>query len=116
MRTLVAWRMRDGGKISFWFDMWLPAGALITVLGKNFIMKVDSAPDITVKYLYESNIWRTFTRDAKNRYIRHLKPFLRQLASMIPKQCPASPLAHDRVVWKLSTSGKFSTKFAWNAI
>ena len=70
MHSMVAWQMRDGSKISFRIDSWLPCGLLITLVGEHHILQIEFEIDISLKDIYESNIWHTYSLNIIDHSIR----------------------------------------------
>ncbi|GAB2244989.1 hypothetical protein Droror1_Dr00000482 [Drosera rotundifolia] len=49
VRDLTAWRMGDGGRISLWYDSWLPTGPLVETLGSRAMERSGVSPDRVIR-------------------------------------------------------------------
>ena len=116
MKALVAWRMGDGSRISFWQDPWLPCGPLLEVLGAGFRGRVGIPLQITVQEFYHSNIWQSFVAADRNRSVRSKAGYLTQLAALIPVSFPGAVTQQDSFIWLPNDGSGFTIKTAWEAI
>ena len=116
MKPLMSWRMRDGSRISFWMDEWLPNGDLITRLGADFIFSVNSRVEVSVAEFYMTNKWQAHIQNYMDRTSSKFRPLLQCLASLIPTRPPFIQLQPDTIIWKPQPIGKFTTKSARESI
>ena len=116
MLNLVAWRMGDGSRISFWQEKWLSCGPLLSVLGAGFWKKIGLPLDITVRDFYSSACWSSFTSPSHDRSIRSILPWLQRLATVIPHDIPCGNNQRDSLIWSPSQNSNFTIRSAWDSI
>ncbi|KZV18919.1 hypothetical protein F511_17825 [Dorcoceras hygrometricum] len=88
------------GDLSFWYDLWLPSGPLYT------LCDIVGPKDRKVAWLIDEGRW--------NRARLELLIGADLIEQVL--QVPISPFMVDRLIWKPSSHGKFSSKSAWELL
>ncbi|KZV49641.1 hypothetical protein F511_08962 [Dorcoceras hygrometricum] len=88
------------GDLSFWYDSWLNAGPLHT------LCEIVGPKDRKVDWFLEHGGWN------KDRLELHLIPSV--LEQVI--QTPISPYLDDRLIWKPTSHGRFTSKSVWELV
>ena len=115
MSQLIAWRVEDGSRISFWQDPWLPCGSLSKILGINVIKKLGSNPNAKVCEFYNSSLWISFVGNSLDRKDRGKVEVLQMLAIHIPLNAPNCSNAEDKILWLPKQQQTYTIKSAWEA-
>ena len=115
MIQLIAWRVGDGSRISFWQDPWLPCGTLNKILGANGIKKLRMNPEAKVCEFYNSSLWLSFVGNNLNRKDKGKVAVLQKLAALIPSNAPTCANMEDKIIWLPNKQQTYSIKSAWEA-
>ncbi|KAI4325901.1 hypothetical protein MLD38_031265 [Melastoma candidum] len=113
MENLIAWKVGDGSRISFWHDKWAAAGRLDLIFSSESRVNSCIPKEATIKAVFQSIAWGQFIDGVLPE--GEGKQFFKELIQLLkPTDYPGT--GADRLLWSASSNGIFSIKEAWELL
>lgn len=105
MKPHVLHLIGNGHKTNLWLDPWLPQGSLVDQYGYDIIRQSRLGVNCTVDHLIVNGIWDLWPPTS----------YEMAQAWMQVKNQEFAENEDDEIIWKLTPTGTFTVKSAWNS-